>query len=198
MNKQWILDCYNEDVDGIRQLLDVLAGMYELWQAQPQGHFGPGEQFVHIIQSGHFATRFIREQLGIDPATELEPYFQRAAFNHDELTKLNLRGAREVCSDFATFNNFRGWVFVEIGRIRAKIEGIDELLYSRLVSHPLVHMVGPTGEILAKMFARHWPYHLGQFTEAIKWADFRERVPFLPHFGLFGEQPAAAALSKTY
>ncbi|MBI4092793.1 MAG: hypothetical protein HY420_02610 [Candidatus Kerfeldbacteria bacterium] len=189
MRQSEVLDFYDEDVHAIRQLVTIMDGLGgDFWRQEPEGHFGPGEEFVHLVQSGRFACRFIREQLGLDPPTELEPYFQRAAFNHAELTKLNLRGARTVRGQHnRSCIAFIDWLNDELQTIRGLIDGIPEDRYGDTVSHPLVHMVGPTGEVLARMFARHWPYHLGQITEAMKSAGFREHVPFLLHFGRFEE-----------
>lgn len=191
MNREMFLYFFDEDVEGTRQLLDALNTIQsDFWRQEPEGMFGPGEEFVHTVQSGIFACRFIREQLELDPATELEEHFKRAAFNPDALMQLNLRGARKVRRMLQSCGLLREWVLNEYQAIRFKLEGIPEDLYDRPVSHPLVHMAGPCGVILVKMFTRHWPYHYGQLTQQMKAAGFREHVPFLLHFGRFEEVPA--------
>lgn len=183
--KDWILKCFDEDARAIEMLLDVMRDVGDLWKATPGDRFGPSEQLIHLAQSGQFTCRFVREQLGIDKRNDLETFFQRAARNRAELARLNLLGARIALHEQRTLPVLRQWLVSQLGQIRDQVDGIDEARYGEIVVHPLVHFQDAAGEMLARMFARHWPYHLGQATEQIKNGGYARGLPFLPQFGAY-------------
>ena len=174
-------------VESLERLISQVSDLPpEFWQAQPAGRFGPGEILVHLMQSGHFVSRFVREQLELDPRTPLEPYFAKAVNNREALSALNLRGARKVCGSFTTTRDFRDWLYAELKDIEHSARSIPEFMLEKQVSHPLVEMKGPCGQVLLQLLVVHLAYHLGQLTEQIKVAGYP--VPYLPIFGSFGEQ----------